>query len=310
MTKKHLALFHADENYIDQLIPQFQSALPSHKVVAWAPDTCADYLITWKPDPVIFNTPNVKVCFALGAGIDAFLSEPNCPESLPIVRLEEAGMGKQMLEVALYAILHHSRDMVRLNQAQRSKQWLGTATPKRMPFSTPVGIMGLGQLGLFVGKELAKLGYPVKGYSNSPKDIDGIDCYHGDGFDEFLSKSEVLINLLPLTAQTESILNADLFAKLPQGAYVVNIARGKHLKEEDLIPALEQGQLSGAFLDVFRTEPLPEAHAFWLDPRITITPHLAAITLQGDAVEQISKNIVAFEAGQPMTGVVDRARGY
>ncbi len=232
------------------------------------------------------------------------------PEQVAIVRLEEAGMGKQMLEFALYAILHYSRDMTNLAIGQKNRQWLAIATPKKLPFSTTIGVMGLGKLGGFVAKSLAKLGYPVSGYSRTLKDIDGVACYDNKQFTTFLANSEVLINLLPLTAQTENILNRRLFCRLPRGAYLVNLARGRHLVEQDLIPMLDSGQLSGALLDVFRHEPLPENHPFWQDERIIVTPHLAAITLQEEAVQQISRNIYALEAGQTMRGVVNRQRGY
>lgn len=304
-----IALYHADNAYLAALIPQFQARLPRHHIIVWSADVSADYLVTWKPDTQIFSTPNLRVVFGLGAGVDAFLAA-DIPTHIPIVRLEEAGMGDQMLEIALYAILHYSRDMITLSQAQSRHEWLGESTPKKLPFSTPIGIMGLGQLGGYVATRLSQWGYPVSGYSRSLKTLDGVQCYDDSSVDRFLANSEVLINLLPLTPQTEDILNADLFAKLPKGAYLINIARGKHLVEADLIPALNNGQLSGAFLDVFRTEPLPSDHPFWQDRRITVTPHLAAITLQDEAVKQISANIVAYENGTTMTGVVDRIRGY
>lgn len=305
-----ISLYHPDKNYVDALLPLFQAALPNCQLLPWSENVTGSYLITWKPEDKIFRTPELEVVFSLGAGIDAFLNAQSLPASVDIVRLEEAGMGEQMLEVALYAVLHYSRDMVRLNQAQRQQQWLGESTPKKHPFSTQVGIMGLGQLGGFVAKHLAALGYPVSGYSRSEKDLPNIQCFSGKQLDEFLAHSEVLINLMPLTAETVHFLNQSLFAKLPTGAYLVNIARGKHLVEADLIPALDSGQLSGAYLDVFETEPLPVSHDFWQDGRITITPHLAAITLPDEAVKQISRNILAHQKGEPMTGLVNRERGY
>lgn len=306
---KTAAIYHPDNNYLDILLNKFQAALPDHQVTAWAEQQAADYLITWQPQAKLYATPNLKVIFGLGAGVDVFLSA-NIPPQIKIVRLQEAGMSRQMLEIALYAILHHSRDMIALNKAQKQQQWLNISTPKRPPFSTKVGVMGLGQLGEPVAKGLAQLGYPVSGYSRSPKQISDIQCFHGQQFDQFLANSEVLINLLPLTPHTENILNQNTFAKLPQGAYLINLARGKHLIEADLTAALDSGQLAGALLDVFRQEPPAKDHPFWLDNRITITPHLAAITIQEQAVQQVSRNIKAFEQGQPMTGLVDRAKGY
>ncbi len=306
---KTIALYHADSDYTAALIQQFKKRLPQHNVQAWAPDMAADYLVSWKPEPKIFTTRDVKVIFALGAGVDAFLAA-DLPEGVPLVRLEEAGMGAQMLEMALYGILHYARDMIVLNNGRRNKQWLGRSTPKRAPFSTQIGVMGMGQLGRYVAEHLAQLGYPVSGYSRTRKDLPSVTCYDDSDFDAFLAQSEVLINLLPLTQHTQDLVDAKLFAKLPQGAYFINLARGKHVIEEDLLAALNSGQLSGALLDVFRVEPLPAEHPFWNDECIVMTPHLAAITLQPDAVEQIGDNILAFEAGQPMHGVVDFSRGY
>lgn len=306
---KTLALYHADPDYANDLQVKFRHALPDHHVVIWQDNVVADYLITWKPDDKIFATKGVQIVFGLGAGVDAFLTA-DVADNIPIVRLEEAGMGKQMLEIVLYGILHHTRDMIALNRGQRSQTWLGESTPKTLPFSAKIGVMGLGQLGGFVAEALAQLGYHVSGYSRRLKDLPHVDCYDDCGFDDFLRHSDILINLLPLTPQTEDILNADLFAKLPRGTYLINIARGRHLVETDLIPALNSGQLSGALLDVFRTEPLPQNHDFWCDDRILITPHLAAITLQDDAVEQISRNILSFEKGEALTGIVNRQKGY
>lgn len=309
MMNKTIALYHPDTNYVNALLSKLKNALPAHRVIAWQAEVPADYLLTWKPDDKIFSTPGLQVVFALGAGVDALLSAP-IPDEVIIARLEEAGMGKQMLEIALYGILHYSRDMIALNRGQRQQQWLPESTPKNPPFSTAIGVMGLGQLGGFVAQALAKLGYPVSGYSYSLKDLPGITCYDVNQLDDFLNHSQVLINLLPLTEKTQGILNKNLFNQLPQGAYLINIARGHHLQEKDLIPAFDQGQLSGALLDVFQTEPLPKTHPFWSDERIIVTPHLAAITLQDDAVTQISRNILAFEDNQAMTGVVDRKKGY
>ncbi len=306
---KTIAIYHTDSDYVRTLLDNFQTALPQHKVVAWHKNLSAEYLVAWKPEPALFATPNLQLIFALGAGIDAFIGA-DFPDNVQLIRLEEAGMGKQMLEVALYGILHYSRDMIALNQGQRDKQWLNVATPKKLPFSTPIGVMGLGQLGGFVAQSLAELGYSVSGYSRTDKIIPNVSCFSGESLDKFLEKSEVLINLLPLTPQTKNILNQDVFTKLPQGAYLINIARGKHLIEEDLLSALDNGQLSGALLDVFRTEPLPKNHPFWTDDRIIIMPHIAAISPKEEAVKQISHNIVAFENDKPMTGIVDKNRGY
>lgn len=306
---KHIAVYHTDADYARAVVETFQAGLPDYEVKAWAEGEHADFLVAWKPKPELFKTPGLQTIFALGAGVDAFLAA-DLPESVTLVRLEEAGMGAQMLEFALYAILYHSRGLGKLRVAQKNEDWQGSATPARPPFSTPIGVLGLGQLGGYVATHLSDLGYPVSGYSRSPKRIAGVETFSGDGLAAFLAQSEVLINLLPLTAETEGFLNADLFAKLPKGAFIVNLARGKQLVEADLIAALDNGQLSGAFLDVFAIEPLPKGHAFWQDERIIITPHIAAITFKEDALAQIKANLAAYQKGEAMRGVVDRQRGY
>jgi len=308
---KTVSVYHRDAAIIETLLPSFQRVLPKHPVVAWRSGRPSRYLIAWQPEDALFHTPQLDVIFALGAGVDAFLEHVGLPSHVKMVRLQEAGMGAQMLEIVLYAIVHHSRDMITLNRAQRDRRWLVRSMPKRSPFTTKVGVLGLGQLGRFVATRLSAIGYPVSGYSRQLKDIAHVNCFAGDkGLCEFLSHSEVLINLLPLTAYTEGFLNRRLFARLPRGAYLINIGRGRHLVEQDLIPAIDSGQLDGAFLDVFKEEPLPEVHPFWGDDRIIITPHLAAMTLPEEAIAQITQNILAHECGEPMTGLVDRAIGY
>jgi glyoxylate/hydroxypyruvate reductase A len=175
----------------------------------------------------------------------------------------------------------------------------------------PVGILGFGTLGQDAGRKLKALGFPVAGWSRSPKAIAGFETFAGpDGLDALLARSEILVCLLPLTPETGGILNARNFALLPRGAGIVNAGRGGHLVEDDLIPALDSGQLSGAVLDVFREEPLPPAHRFWLHPRIIVTPHIAAETHPPTAAAIIGEAIRRFEAGQPIANIVDLQRGY
>ncbi|MPV86805.1 2-hydroxyacid dehydrogenase [Ostreibacterium oceani] len=310
-TKKYIMIYHPDNHYLTGFVSQLQSALPNHQVSKWSAGMAVDYLLAWQPNASVMQTPNLSVLFSLGAGVDALLRQAKDLDlSVPIVRLVDAGMGAQMFEMALYATLVYSRDFQRLANAQQQKRWLDILSLKRLPFTTPIGILGLGALGGFVASKMAALGYSVSGYSRDKKVISGVTCYCGDALSELLNRSEVLINLLPLTPQTQGILNKQLMAQLPRGAFLVNLARGEHLVEDDLLWALDNGVLSGALLDVFQVEPLPVTHPFWTDERIIITPHIAALTQQDDAVAQIVNNIHAFEAGQPMTGVVDREAGY
>ncbi len=306
---KTVAIFHPDNEYSYELKLALQKELPLHKVIIWKQNEPANYLVTWKPDSKTFLTKNLEIIFGVGAGVDSFVSA-ELPKNIQIIRLEEAGMGNQMFEFALYGTLTYSRDLTKLNLAKKNKSWLGISTPKQQPFSTKVGVMGMGQLGAFVAKKMSNMGYAVSGYSISKKNIKGVKCYSESEIDYFLNESEVLINLLPLTKKTKNILNMDLFNKLPKGAFLINIARGGHLQEEDLIPAIESEQLQGAMLDVFKTEPLPKEHPFWNDDRIIITPHLAAITTQPEAVEQISNNIIRYEKGMSLTGSIDLTKEY
>jgi glyoxylate/hydroxypyruvate reductase A len=174
-----------------------------------------------------------------------------------------------------------------------------------------VGVMGLGKLGLRVAKTMRGFGFPVRGWSRTPKDIPGVDCYAGmASLDDFLRGTRVLVSLLPLTAETSNLIDRRRLATLPQGAYVINVARGAQLAEPDLLALIRSGHIAGATLDVFRNEPLPAPHPFWDEPRITITPHISALTVRGEAVRQIAEKIAAFEAGLPVDDLIDRTLGY
>ena len=171
--------------------------------------------------------------------------------------------------------------------------------------------MGLGVLGQRVAQAVAHFEYPLRGWSRTPKEVPGMRCYAGAAqFDEFLAATRVLVCLLPLTPETDGIMNRRNLSKLMPQGYVINVARGAHLVDEDLIALLDSGHLAGATLDVFRTEPLPEGHPFWKHPKVTITPHTSARTLRDESVAQITGKILALERGEPIAGVVDRNRGY
>ena len=171
--------------------------------------------------------------------------------------------------------------------------------------------MGLGVLGERVAKALAQFDFPVNGWSRSPKAIEGVRGFAGAAqFNDFLAASRVLVNLLPLTPETADVIHRDTLAGLQPGAYVINVARGAHLVEDDLLAAIDSGHVAGATLDVFRTEPLPAGHAFWNHPRITVTPHTSARTLRDESIAQIARKMAAMERGEPVAGVVDAARGY
>lgn len=292
-------------------------ALPEADLREWQPgDTApADYAIVWRaPRELFANRPDLKAVFNLGAGVDAILDvERTQPGTLPanamLVRLEDTGMSQQMVEYATHAVLRYMRRFDEYETLQREGRWEKLKAHPRASFT--VGVLGLGVLGTQVARALAAFGVSVRGYSRGEKRIEGVTTYAGEArFDAFLDGVKVLINLLPHTPDTEGILNGRTFAKLARGAYLVNLARGPHLVDEDLLDALRSGQIAAATLDVFHTEPLPHDHPFWRTPRITVTPHISAETLREESVVQIAQKIQALERGEPVSGVVDPKRGY
>jgi len=256
----------------------------------------------------------LRAIFNLGAGVDALLALERAhpgtlPRHVPLVRLEDSGMAQQMIEYVTHAVLRYLRRFDEYDALQRERRWQVLDAHPRASFV--VAVLGLGVLGTQVARALAALGLPVRGYSRSPKRIDGIETFAGDeALDACLDGAKVLVNLLPSTPATDGLLCARTFARLAPGAYLINVARGAHLVEADLLDALASGRIAAATLDVFQHEPLPADHPFWQTPRITITPHSSAETLRDEAVEQIAAKIRAFERGEPVGGIVDYARGY
>jgi len=287
-----------------------QQAFPEASVSAWAPGAPpADHAIVWAPpQQFIDEQPRLQTLFNIGAGVDALL-QLKLPPSLKVVRLDDAGMSVQMAEYVCHAVIRHFREFDGYDADTASGKWSYRKPRSRADFA--VGIMGLGVLGERVAKALQVFEFPVNGYSRSAKNLPGIRCFSGaQGLPEFLAATRVLVNLMPLTPETENILNKDTLAQLQTGAYVINVARGKHLVEEDLITLIDSGHLSGATLDVFRTEPLPAEHPFWRHPQITVTPHTSARTLREESIAQIVGKIQALQRGEAINGVVDPQRGY
>jgi len=269
-----------------------------------------DYAIVWRPDPgLLASLPNLKLILSLGAGVDHILSDPLLPRHASIVRLVDPDLTATMSEyVVLQVLRFHRQDLAYRAQQQRA-EW--RELDQMSAAQRRVGVLGFGTLGQDAGRKLAALGFEVAGWRRGAQDVPGFVTYSGaDGLDALVRRSDILVCLLPLTAQTEGILNAALFARLPRGAALVNAGRGAHLVEGDLIPALDSGQLSAAALDVFREEPLPPAHPFWTHPRILVTPHVASQTNPATAADIICDNIRRFEAGEAVPNRVDPAVGY
>jgi glyoxylate/hydroxypyruvate reductase A len=269
------------------------------------------YVLGFRPQPGFLKSlPNLKAVFSLGAGIDGFLGDPEYPRHVPLVRFVDDSLSTEMAQYVVLHVLIQHRCERRYAAAQREAKWRQAMLP-RATENTRIGMLGIGEIGTMAAERLRDLGFPVSGWSRTRKTIDGIKSFAGAGeLDAFLAQSDFLVCLLPLTPQTRHILNAQLFARLPKGAYVINVARGGHLVEPDLIAALDSGHLSGATLDVFETEPLPEASAIWRHPKIIATPHVAAITSPAVAAKSVVDGIAAMERGEPLKNIVDLERGY
>ncbi len=305
-------LFYADEPDPLPWVEALQRALPEGRIHQWAPGHAplCTYAVCWKPPAAFFaGQPDLKAILNIGAGADAVIGDPNLPLAVPVVRLDDAGMAQQMEEYVAWCALHYLRRFDDYARAQRDAHWERLAPRSRAQFN--IGVMGLGVLGTRVAAFMRLLGFPVRGWSRSPKSIEGVACFTGDeGRAAFLAGTDMLVCLLPLTPATRGILNRGNLAALPRGASVVNIARGAHLVEADLIDLLDAGHLAGATLDVFSPEPLPQDSALWRHPGITVTPHISAMTLADESMQQIADKIRRIERGQAVVGVIDRARGY
>ncbi len=291
----------------------FARAMPGLEVRNW-PDLGRldeiDYAFVWKPLPgELKSYPNLKVIFSMGAGIDHLTSDPELPKHLPIVRLVEPGLTEGMSQYVVMAVLAQHRFLLDYAEQRRRKAW--QELPQVAAGDRRVGIMGLGALGGDAARKLLPFGFDLAGWSRTPKDIPGVAGFHGDaGLGPFLERTDILVCLLPLTPATEGILCAETFARLPRGAAVINVARGAHLVEKDLIAALDSGQLSGATLDVFEVEPPSPDSPIWTHPRIAMTPHIASMPIVASAAQSVADNIRRFEAGEPLLHLFDWEHGY
>ena len=267
------------------------------------------YLVAWvPPDDIAATFPNLELVFSVGAGVDQF-DASKLPPHIPLLRMLEPGIAETMVEYVTMAVLALHRDLLHFIAQQKEQAWREIRiTPAKR---RRVGVMGLGQLGQAALERLKAFGFPLAGWNRSPREIAGVACYAGaDALPEFVAQTDILVCLLPLTDETRGILNADLFARLPRGAGLVNVGRGPHLVEADFLAALDSGALSGAVLDVTDPEPLPAGHPFWSHPRILLTPHNASMTTPDTAVDHVLDVIARHRRGEELPGRVDRTRGY
>ena len=285
-------------------------ALPQASTEVWDRDALpADYAVVWRPPQEFFAAqPRLKAVFNAGAGVDALLAL-RLPDGVPVVRLEDAGMAAQMAEYVVHAVLRHFRELDVYAAQAGAHEWKPQAPRSKSDF--PVGVLGFGVLGEHVARSLQVLGFPVHAWTRTSKDVIAMRLFSGEAeLEAFLKASRILVCLLPLTAETRSIIDRRALGLLREQGYVINVARGGHVVEKDLLEALDQGSLAGATLDVFEEEPLPPAHPFWSHPKVVVTPHISAATLRDEAIEQIARKILALERGEPISGIVEAQRGY
>jgi glyoxylate/hydroxypyruvate reductase A len=266
--------------------------------------------LVWRPPPgLLASLPNLKLIHSKGAGIDHLSSDPDLPAGIPVVRLVDRSARLLMTQYVVHAALSHHRHMDHYGAAQAEGQWRQLAPPDTE--KTTVAILGLGALGQDAARMFRALGFRVIGWSRGPKDIPDVECVHGaEALPSVLRQSQILVCLLALTDETRGIINARTLAALPQGAYVINPARGAHVVDDDLVAALDSGHIAGAALDVFHGEPLAPEHRFWSHPKVIVTPHISADALPRTAAEQVADNIHRALAGQPLLNPVDVGRGY
>ncbi|RWM04866.1 MAG: glyoxylate/hydroxypyruvate reductase A [Mesorhizobium sp.] len=266
------------------------------------------YLITWTVPENLARYRNLEILFSLGAGVDQFCFDA-VSARVKIVRMIEQGIVRMMQEYVALAVLALHRCLPTYLAQQRAGQWRDIPQPQAG--SRRIGVLGLGQLGQAVFDRLKPFGFPLSGWSRSPRRIEDVICHHGElGLEEMLAVSDILVCLLPLTDETRGFLNAALFAKLPKGAAIVHTGRGPQLDHEALIAALDSNHLSSAMIDVTEPEPLPAGHPFWSHPKIILTPHVASVTQPATAARAVIENIKRHRAGLDPIGLVDRSRGY
>ncbi|MBA4708970.1 2-hydroxyacid dehydrogenase [Aquitalea aquatica] len=290
-----------------------QQALPQQQVCCWPQPVDAEqvrYAVVWNPPAGFFRgMVNLQAVFVLGAGVDRILQRDDLDPAIPVVRLSDAGMAQQMLEYVLYGVLHVQRRMDQYQRQQQHRQWqvvAATAADK-----TRIGVLGLGEIGGKVAQGLAAMGYEVAGWSRQGRQLPGVTDFVGEqGLPALLARSDILVNLLPATAETRGLLDNQLLRQLPRGAALINAGRGEQVDEAALLGMLDSGHLRFALLDVFVVEPLESVHPLWSHPAVLLTPHIAAMTLAEPAVAQIVANLQALQQGLLPQGLVSRTRGY
>lgn len=268
------------------------------------------FALVWKPPQGFFHTmPNLRLIINLGAGVDSLMGRNDLPENIPVTRLTDPKMAQMMAGYVLFSVLRLARDIPYFEQAQRRGEW--AYRHPRAPADINVTVLGLGELGAYAAKELQRQGFTVRGWSRSPRSIEGVQCYDGiESLDSVLQATEILVVMLPLTAQTNGLLDRERLLLLPKGASLINVARGALVDQEAMTHLLQTGHLNYAILDVFEQEPLPADDPLWTMENVLITPHLASVAIPSSAAEQISQNIMRVSLGEKPLNQVATKRGY
>jgi glyoxylate/hydroxypyruvate reductase A len=303
-----ISTFKTEKAWIKELRKQASDI----EVYVWpnVPDPAkVEFIASWSYEDLDYHTfPNLKCVSSLVAGID-HIELDKIPAKIPIARIVDPMMRVQMSEYVALAVLNHRRHLIEYKQQQIVKKW--EKIPEIDMADLTVGIMGIGSLGMDAALKLKKLGYPVIGWGRSPKTIKEIPVFIGQKeLKDFLIRADILVCFLPVTEQTKNILNYKNLSMLPRGAYVINVARGVLLVDEDLIKLLDNHHLSGACLDVFRQEPLPNDHPFWRHAKIIITPHMSSNPIIQTTIQQIITNYQRVQQGEKILNEIDRVRGY
>ncbi|MDP6786310.1 MAG: glyoxylate/hydroxypyruvate reductase A [Rhodospirillales bacterium] len=269
-----------------------------------------EFALVWlHPEGDLKNYPNLKAILSLAAGVEHILRDPDLPDGVPIVRLVDDMLAQDMALHVVHWVIHYHRNYHVYAGDQDNKRWQRLRFPDTA--ERRVGILGMGELGAEAARRVRDLGFAVAGWSRRPKAIEGVESFHGpDGLMPFLARTDILASLLPLTGATENLLDAEKFAAMPKGAFVINLSRGAILVDEDLRAALDSGHIAGAALDVFRAEPLPPDDPYWSHPKVAVTPHAAGPTNDRSAARKVAQNINRVLAGEAPHPVLDMEQRY
>lgn len=296
---------------MSHLAPAIRHAAPELHVVMYGDTGSADaeVAVCWNPPAgALAGLPRLRLIHSMAAGVDNIIADPTLP-AVPVCRVVDPGHAQGMSEFVTWGALHYLRqlDIVMANQGEE----IWHRPEQRRASDCRVGIMGLGEIGRRVALDLRRIGFAVRGWARGPRELAGIDVFHGrEGFRPFLEETDILVCLLPLTDETRGILGRQTLAMLPRGARLIHVGRGEHLVAEDVLAALGNGQLGGAILDVFPQEPLPRGSALWRAPNVIVTPHMASVASAATIGAQVAANVRQLMREEQLFNVVDVGRGY